>query len=96
MTTQVANLLSKGRSWGHDWMREVPANVNSYHGGRLCAEGRVNQATADAWCPVNQTAAKSWRRDLQMSVSSLFLTPVKESLPAFCHRSVCHAGEGKG
>jgi hypothetical protein len=35
-TTQVAKLLSSGRSWMHDGRGEVPANVNCYHGGRLC------------------------------------------------------------
>jgi hypothetical protein len=94
-TTQVANLLSTGRSWMYDWTREVPANVN-YQGGRLCAGGRVNRATANAWCPVNQTATKGWRRDPPMPVSSLLLTPVAESLPDFSCRSVCPAGEGRG
>jgi hypothetical protein len=31
-----------------------------------------------------------------MPVSSMFLTPVKESLPAFCHRSVCPADQERG
>jgi hypothetical protein len=56
----------------------------------------VNQATGNAWCPVNQTATKGWRRDLRVPVSSLFLTPVAESLPGFSYRSVCPAGEGRG
>ncbi len=40
-TTKVAKLLSTGRSWPRDWTREVPAKVNSYHGGRLCCSKNV-------------------------------------------------------
>jgi len=35
-TTQVAKLISTGRSWLRDWAREVSAKVNFYRGGRLC------------------------------------------------------------
>lgn len=71
MTTQVASLGSAGRSWPGWWGREVPARANSCHGGRLCAGGRVTRATAGAWCWMKEAAAKSWRRDLQVTVSSL-------------------------
>ena len=94
MTMQFAKLVSTGRTWLHGWTREVPARVNSYYGGRLCAGGRVNQATANAWCWMKEAATKGWRRDLQMRVSSLFLVPVEESLPDFCYHSVYPAGQG--
>ena len=95
-TTQLAKLVSTGRSWVSDWRGEVPARVNCYHGGRFCAGGRVTQATANAWCWMKESATRSWRRDLQMPVSSLFFTPVKESLPAFSYRSICRTGAGRG
>ena len=40
-TTQVAKLVSTGWSALSDLRREVPAKVNSYHGGRLCCSKNV-------------------------------------------------------
>jgi hypothetical protein len=45
---------------------------------------------------MKEAATKSRRRDLQMPVSSLFLAPVKEALPAFSYRSIYPAGTGRG
>jgi hypothetical protein len=39
----VAKLVSIGWSWLSDWRGEIPAKVNSYHGGRLSTGGRVTQ-----------------------------------------------------
>ena len=72
-TTRVAKQVSAGRSWMYDWTGEIPATVSSYHGARSCAGSRVSQATANAWCWRKEAATKSWRRDLQELVSSLFL-----------------------
>ena len=47
-----------------------------------------------AWCWLKETATKSWRRDLQMRVSSLFLAPVAETSPDFSYRLVSAAGHG--
>ena len=41
MTTQVAKLVSTGRSWLNDWMGEAPANMNYLYGGRLCCLNNV-------------------------------------------------------
>jgi hypothetical protein len=90
-TTQVAKLVSTGRSWLDDWRGEVPARVNSCHGGRLCAGGRVTRATANAWCWMKEAATKSWRRDLQIQVSSLFLAPVAETASDLSYYPVCPA-----
>jgi hypothetical protein len=82
-TTQVAKLVSTGRSWLDDWRGEVPARVNSCHGGRLCAGGRVTRATANAWCWMKEAATKSWRRDLQMLVSSFYFGDGRENMTRF-------------
>ena len=99
-TTQVAKLVSSGRNWMDDWTGEVPAKVNSYHGGapNEIATPRLVGARNDKRGPrlINQAAIKTLRRDRQMLVSSLFLTPVKESLPAFSYRSIYPAGQGEG
>jgi hypothetical protein len=72
-TAQVARKAGTGRRGLSNWMEEVPAKVSYYRGGRLCAEHRVIRAIASAWCWMKERATKSWRRDLQMLVSSLFL-----------------------
>ncbi len=74
-TTQVASPYSICRNWPGGGRKEVPAMTNSCHGGRLCSGGRVTRATAGAWCWTKEAAAKSWRRDLQMTVSSLVFSP---------------------
>jgi len=94
-TAQVAKLVSTGLTWVYDWTGGVPARVNSYHDGGLCAGGRVTQTAANAWCWMKETATKNWRRDLQVRVSSLFFAPVRESLPAFSYRSIYRAGVGE-
>ena len=68
---QVRKLVSTGRGWVSDWTGKVPAKKDFYHGGKLCAGYRVTRATAHAWCRMKQAATKSWRRDLQVAVSSL-------------------------
>jgi len=49
-----------------------------------------------AWCWLKETATKSWRRDLQVRVSSLFLAPVAETSPDFSYRLVFAAGQRTG
>jgi len=49
-----------------------------------------------AWCWLKETATKSWRRDLQEPVSSLFLVPVAQTSSDFSYRLVCRAGRGRG
>ena len=137
-TTQVAKLVSTGRSWVSDWRGKVPAKVNCHHGARLCAlkdviarciglapvslRGKRFLAYAGnrlrnlggepngiatprqvgarndkrAWCWLKEAATKSWRRDLQMRVSSLFLAPVVETSPDFSYRLVFAAGQRTG
>jgi hypothetical protein len=70
-TTQVANQVRAGRSCTDRWTGGVPARVDSYHGDLLCAGERVTQAMAGAWWWPNEAATKSWRRDLDLQVSSL-------------------------
>jgi hypothetical protein len=76
-TTRVAKLVSIGRSWLSGWVEEVPAKVNYYHGGEpneIAAPRQVGACNDKrAWCWMKETAAESWRRDLQKQVSSLFL-----------------------
>jgi hypothetical protein len=72
-TTQVPNQASAGRSCTDRWTGEVPARAAFYHGDLLCAGERATQAMAGAWWWLQGTATKSWRRDLDLRVSSLFL-----------------------
>jgi hypothetical protein len=72
-TTQVASQAGADRSCTGEWTGEVPANADFYHGELLCAGDRVTQAMANAWWCLNETATGSWRRDLDLQVSSLFL-----------------------
>ncbi|MGB5925364.1 MAG: hypothetical protein WBH01_04640 [Dehalococcoidia bacterium] len=87
MTTQVAKLVSTGRSWLDDWRGEVPAKVNFYHGGEPngIATPRLVGARNDdsAWCWMKEAATKSWRRDLQMPVSSFYFGDGRESMTRF-------------
>jgi hypothetical protein len=48
-----------------------------------------------AWYWLKETATKSWRRDLQMTVSSLFLVPVAQTSSDLSYRLVCRAGRGR-
>ena len=103
-TTKVAKLFSTGRSWLPDWTREVPAKVNSYHGGRtfLSLRGAKRRSNLGgesseiatprqvgarndkrAWCWMKEAATKSWRRDLQMPVSSFYFGDGRESMTRF-------------
>jgi len=82
-TAQAARLVSTGRSWLGDWRGKVSAKMNFYHGGCLCAGGRVTQATANAWWWMKEAATKSWRRDLQMPVSSFYFGDGRESMTRF-------------
>ena len=79
-TTQAASLVSGGRRWPGGRRRDVPAGANSYHGGCLYTGGRATRATASAWCWMKEAAAKSWRRDLQMTVSSLVFSTAQETI----------------
>jgi hypothetical protein len=81
--TQMAELVSAGRSWRGDWMGEFPAKVNSWRSGRLCARGGVTQLTADAWRWIKEAATKSWRRDPQEPVSSFHFGDGRESMTRF-------------
>ena len=49
-----------------------------------------------AWCWMKETGTKSWRRDLRVPVSSLFLVPVAETSPDFSYRLVCATGQRTG
>jgi len=66
--------------------------------GRGIATPRQVGARNDKRRPrlINQAATKIWGRDLRELVSSLFLAPVKESLPAFSYRSIYPAGQARG
>jgi len=128
-TTQVAKLVSTGRSWMHDWTVGVPAKANCYHDGWLCclnsvvarpiglaplslrgakrrsnAGGEPNEIATPrqvgarnnktAWCWMQEAATKSWRRDLQMRVSSLFLAAAAETSSDLSYCLVSAAGHG--
>jgi hypothetical protein len=69
--TQVANQASVRRNCMGDLTGEVPAKVNRYDGGCLCAGRCVTQAMANAWWWPKEAATKSWRGDLDLQVSSL-------------------------
>jgi len=87
MTTQVARLVSTGRSWPGEWTREVAAKVNFYHGGEPneIATPRLVGARNDkrAWCWMKEAATKSWRRDLNLQVSSLVFGTGKGTAASF-------------
>jgi hypothetical protein len=72
-TMHVAKLFSSGQSWLSDLSGRAPITMNSYRGGRLCAGGRLTQATASVWWCTKEAAKKSWRRDVHLQVSSLVL-----------------------
>jgi hypothetical protein len=93
-TREAPKLFGSGQSWLSDLSGMVPVNVNSYHGGRSCAAGCLTQATPSAWWWMKEAAAKSWRRDLQMTVSSLVFG-ADEQDDYFCPRSILHR-EGAG
>ena len=154
-TTQVAKVVSTGRSLLRGGTTEVPARVNSYHGGRTflslrgarflaCASEQAPQSPPPpvfarshrrrsnlanwseiatprqvgarndtplvfarltsvsrsnllgagidrpsarndkwAWCWAKEAATKSWRRDLQMPVSSFYFGDGRESMTRF-------------
>ena len=68
--------------------READAKVCGLRGGRelitrieigmpsTCGAGCLAHNDKSAWCWMKETATKSWRRDLDESVSSLFLGPM--------------------
>ena len=70
-TTQVADQASAGRSCTREWTGGVPAKADFYRGEPLGAGGRATQAMAKAWWWLIGAATRSWRRDLDLQVSSL-------------------------
>jgi hypothetical protein len=101
MTRQLAKLLGTSQSSPRDRTREVPAKVNSYHGGEPNGIATPRQVGArndkSAWCWMKETATKSRRRDLQMRVSSLFygfMATVTEATPDLSCCLVSAAGHG--
>jgi hypothetical protein len=56
--------------------------------------GARNDKRRPRW--INQAATKSWRRDLQMPVSSLVLALVRQASPDLAYCVVSRAGQGKG
>ena len=70
-TTQVADQAGAGRSCTGEWTGGVPVKAGFYHGELLCAGERVTQAMAGAWWWLEEAATRSWRRDLDLQVSSL-------------------------
>jgi len=95
---QVANLLSSGRSWLGDLGRKVPARMDLYRGGEPSEIATPRQVGArndtSAWCWMTEAATESWRRDLDLQVSSVFLG-ADEQDDYFCPRSILHR-EGAG
>ena len=78
-TTQVVKQLSTGQSWLPERMRQVLANCSEIATPRQV--GARNDKRA--WCWMKEAATKSWRRDVHLQVSSLFLARVAEAASGF-------------
>ena len=76
-TGQVLELVGSGRSWVSDCRGKVPVNLGCYRARAPAEIAAPRQVGArndkGAWCWLKEAATKSWRRDLQMTVSSLVL-----------------------
>jgi hypothetical protein len=77
-TMQVAKLFSAGRS-----SKEIAAPRQV---------GARNNKSA-WWCTI-EAATKSWRRDVHLQVSSLFLTMAADASRDFSYPVICPAGHG--
>ena len=75
-TTWMTKQVNTGRSCTGDWKGEVPARAEFCHGGLSGAGEHVTQTTANVWCWPKEAATESWRRDLNLQVSSLVLDAV--------------------
>ena len=64
-------------------MKEVSAKVNYRWAWRLCMAGCVDQAAANFWSFMNQTAARIQGRDLREPVSSFYLGDGRGSMTRF-------------
>lgn len=92
-TTQVAKQVNTGRSWMHDGTREVPATLSSCPGARLCPGGRVDGATADAWCWKTGSYKKLEKRPAGIGLFTVF--GADEQHDYFYPRGILHR-EGAG
>jgi len=87
--TKMAEPANRGWTPTRDWMGEVSATMGSYYSARLCLGGCLTPETANAWWWTIGSATRSWRRDLQEMVSSLFFGLTKRD-DYFYPRGILH------